>query len=59
MVTKNGYELVLGSIFKYTASLNTGGHAVDTLTGFLIKWTSLLGQSADLPVAVGPQDLLC
>jgi hypothetical protein len=36
MVTKNGYELVLGSIFKYTASLNTGGHAVDTLTGFLI-----------------------
>jgi len=38
MVTKNGYELVVGSIFKYTVPLNTGagGHAVDTLTGLLI-----------------------
>ena len=36
MIIMNGYELVLGSIFKYTASLKTGGHAVDTLTGLLI-----------------------
>lgn len=36
MVTKNGDELVVGFILKYTASLNTGDHAVDTLTGLLI-----------------------